>query len=163
MLLGAGLPANLWDEAISHAVYLRNPTPMRALEGKTPYEAWFGEKPDISHLWELGCDVWVLYEQHTSKLAAKAKKGKLLGFIDGAKAICYYDSVGHSVKVSCNFAFHEETRLVEVPGLHAEGEPGRATAKGTVHQSDHAVTNQITNQTADQTGTAEKLMIRIPT
>ena len=45
------IPANLWPEAIQHAVWLKNRTPARALrkkEAKTPYEALKGEKPTLS-------------------------------------------------------------------------------------------------------------------
>jgi hypothetical protein len=91
MLLSAKLPTNLWDTAISHATYLRNRAPTRALTGKTPFEAWFGKKPDVSHLREFGCDVWVLDEHRKSKLESKTIKGKFLGFIDESKLVCYYD------------------------------------------------------------------------
>ena len=50
MIIAKGLPIFLWDEAVSHANYLRNKAPTRALEGKTPEEAWTGKKPNVSHL-----------------------------------------------------------------------------------------------------------------
>ena len=37
MLLEAGLPENLWAEAVNMAVYLHNRSPTRSLEGKMPY------------------------------------------------------------------------------------------------------------------------------
>ena len=50
MLISSKLPTFLWDEAISHTNYLRNRAPTRALQGKTPLEAWTGQKPNVSHL-----------------------------------------------------------------------------------------------------------------
>ena len=59
MLHDSGLPANLWGEAASHAIYLINRTPTRALDGKTPYEAFWGTKPNIAHLHPWGCKIRV--------------------------------------------------------------------------------------------------------
>ena len=38
---------------------LKNHTPTRTLEDKTPFEMWYGERLDVLHLHELGCKVWV--------------------------------------------------------------------------------------------------------
>jgi hypothetical protein len=95
----------------------------------TPYEAWTGQKPDVAHLREFGCDVWVLDEsKNRSKLSPKSKKMKFTGFMDGSKSIRYYDAATRSIKMSRNFAFNENDELreleiyTEVPGLQAEGE-----------------------------------------
>ena len=50
MLADSKLPHRFWAEAISTAVYLRNRSPTKALEGVTPHEAWSGTKPDVSTL-----------------------------------------------------------------------------------------------------------------
>jgi transposase InsO family protein len=50
MLISKDLPIFLWDEAVAHAAYLQNRAPTRALNGKTPYEAWHKSKPNVSHL-----------------------------------------------------------------------------------------------------------------
>ncbi len=66
--------------------------PTRALEGKTPEEAWTKTKPNVLHLKEFGCDVWILTEgQNLSKLEPKSKKFIFVGYLDGPKAIKYYD------------------------------------------------------------------------
>ena len=101
MLISSGLPTFLWDEAASHSNYLRNRAPTRALQGITPYEAWTGKKPDVKHLWEFGCDVWVLNKSNNrSKLDPKSKKMTFVGFMDGSKAIRYYDTKARSIKIS---------------------------------------------------------------
>ncbi|KAK4205849.1 hypothetical protein QBC37DRAFT_407640, partial [Rhypophila decipiens] len=53
VLDSAQLDKKYWPFIAESAGYLRNLTPHRKL-GKTPYEAWFGDKPDISHLRALG-------------------------------------------------------------------------------------------------------------
>jgi hypothetical protein len=127
MLIAKGLPPFLWDEAVSHATFIRNRSPTRALKGKTPYEAWTGKKPDVSHFREFGCDVWVLDEdKNRSKLAPKSKKMVFVGFMEGSKAVRYWDKKTRSIKVSRNVAFNENEEPreleVEIPGLQAEGE-----------------------------------------
>jgi hypothetical protein len=39
ILHASQLPKFLWGEAVKHAVYLKNRTSTKALDGKTPYEA----------------------------------------------------------------------------------------------------------------------------
>ena len=88
MIIAKNLPIFLWDEAVSHANYLRNRSSTVALKDMTPQEAYTNKKPDVSHLREFGCDVWVLDESGTrSKLDPKSKKMIFVGFMDGPKAI----------------------------------------------------------------------------
>ena len=129
MLIAGNLPTFLWDEAVAHAAYLRNRAPTRALNGKTPYEAWHDKRPNVSHLREFGCDVWVLDEsKNRTKLDPKSKKMTFVGFMDGSKSIRYYDQKTRSIKVSRNVAFNEnqdpqEVNIItSIPGLQAEGE-----------------------------------------
>jgi hypothetical protein len=105
MIIAKGLPTRLWAEAVSHAAYIRNRAPTRALEGKTPHEAWTGEKPDITHLQEFGCPVYILDEGDRSKLAPKSEKMIFVGFEDGPKAVRYYKPETQKVLVSRNYKF----------------------------------------------------------
>jgi hypothetical protein len=54
LLLDTNIPSALWTELAHTAVYLRNRSPTRALKDKTPYEAYWGEKPNIEHLRAIG-------------------------------------------------------------------------------------------------------------
>lgn len=53
-LLSANLDKKWWPEILLTVNYLRNLSPSSVI-GKTPYEAWYGEKPDLSHLCIIGC------------------------------------------------------------------------------------------------------------
>ena len=136
MLIEKSLPPSLWAEAVSHAAYIRNRCPTKALEGKTPLEAWTGRKPDVSHFREFGCDVWVMNETNISKLSPKSVKMKFVGFETGSKAIRYYDQARRSVRISRNFAFNENDELTsledktDVPGLKIEGENAGKQGQG---------------------------------
>ena len=97
------------------------------LKGLTPYEAWHGHKPDVSHLREFGCNVWILNElKNRLKLHLRSHKMIFVGFDDGAKCIRYYNKATRCVKRSRKFKFNknEEPHLdfTETPGLQAEGE-----------------------------------------
>ena len=46
------LPEFLWEHAINHSTYLRNRAYTKSLLNQTPYEKWFKNKPNISHLRE---------------------------------------------------------------------------------------------------------------
>ena len=54
MLKGKNLSNGFWDEAINTAVYLKNRSPTRSLDFKTPFEALFGYKPAVKHLRVFG-------------------------------------------------------------------------------------------------------------
>ena len=47
MLHASQLPKFLWGEAVKHAVWLKNRTSTRVLDGKTPYEIFYGTKPNL--------------------------------------------------------------------------------------------------------------------
>src|ERR1700761_512114 len=129
ILIARNLPSFLWAEAVSHAAYIRNRSPTRALEGMTPDELWNGRKPNMSHLREFGSTVWILKEgDKPSKILAKSSKHIFVGFNNGPKAIKYWDKSSRQIKVSRNFIFSEtkptEIEIDEVRRLPLEGEPG---------------------------------------
>lgn len=50
LLIQSGLPSRFWAEAVNAANHIRNRCPTESLNGRTPYEAWTGNIPDVSHL-----------------------------------------------------------------------------------------------------------------
>ena len=74
------------------AVYLRNRLPTRALNGVTPYEAWRGDKPDLSHLKVWGCLAYVhVHRVKRNKLAKRARACVFVGYAPEAKGWKLYD------------------------------------------------------------------------
>jgi hypothetical protein len=67
MILGQGLELEFWGKAVNMAVYIKNRCSTKALDSKTPQEAWSGRKPDVSHLTVFGCKAFahVLDEKRT--------------------------------------------------------------------------------------------------
>ena len=105
MLIHRDLPVFLWEGAISHVAYLRNRASTRALQGKTPYAMWTGQKLDVSHLREFGSDVWVLLEGQPDKLQPKVAKFILMGYTDDLSSIRLYDARTRWIRSSRNFQF----------------------------------------------------------
>ena len=52
------LPKTFWAEALAAAINLQNQSPTKPVEGKTVYEAVYGEKPNVGHLKVLGCSAY---------------------------------------------------------------------------------------------------------
>ena len=58
MIEAKDLNPNLWDEAINCAACIQNMSLHKSVDGKTPYESWFGHKPNISHFGIFGSRAW---------------------------------------------------------------------------------------------------------
>ena len=139
MIFSTKTPTFLWPEATTHTAYLRNRTHTWALESKTPLEVWCGCKPDVSHLQEFGSPVWILTEGQLSKFQPRSKEHTFMGFVDGPKAIKYYDASTRQVHISRNFRFpstpqtqpNNTTTPLQSTSAQSEGE-ATAVPNGTV-------------------------------
>ena len=58
MMEANSLPQNIWDEAIKCASYIQNRVPHKNLDGMTPFEAWSGHNPDVTHFGIFGLKAW---------------------------------------------------------------------------------------------------------
>ena len=153
MILSTKTPQFLWPEAIAHAAYLHNQTHTWALKSKTPLEVWCGHKLDISHLQEFGSPVWILNEGQLTKLQPRSMKHTFVGFVDGPKAIKYYNVSTRQVCVSRNFQFpalsnpqthtNMAATLLQDDSVQSEGE---TTPIGT-ESVPNANENEIPNET----------------
>jgi len=88
MLFSSGLPKSLWGEAVSHAVYLKNRSSTRILDEKTPYEVFYGVKPNLRGLPEFGAKVWV-HTPEGSKLDGRSVIGRWVVLMRKAAAIAF--------------------------------------------------------------------------
>ena len=70
---------------VLYATYLKNRSPTRVLDGKTPDEVFWGKKPDVSHLQEFGAKIWVLRQDgQTHKLQEKSRQFIFTGFSENS-------------------------------------------------------------------------------
>ena len=58
MLEAKGLAENLWDEAMNFSAHIHNRVPHSSMKGKTPFEAYFGHKLDVSNFRVFGSTAW---------------------------------------------------------------------------------------------------------
>lgn len=87
MLLDSGLPMKYWAEAVVAANFQRNRTPIQSL-GKTPYEVFYGKKPDVSNMRVFGCAAYVqVPKDKRSKLQPMAEKGVFIGYQIGVQGL----------------------------------------------------------------------------
>ena len=58
MLESKKIAMNLWAEAIHAVAYIQNRVPHSSVKWKTPFEAYFRHKPDVSNLRVFGSIAW---------------------------------------------------------------------------------------------------------
>jgi hypothetical protein len=58
MLHSKSLPHRLWVEALNCETSIQNRYPHRYVKDKTPYEAWSGLKPEVTHFHIFGSRAW---------------------------------------------------------------------------------------------------------
>jgi transposase InsO family protein len=108
MIKGKNLSNGFWAEAISTVVYLKNRSPTKILENKTPFEAFYGYKPKVSHLRIFGSKAFAhIPKEDRRKLDAKAIKCIFIGYCTKYKAYKMFDPNNHKVFASRDVLFHE--------------------------------------------------------
>eukprot|EP00963_Diacronema_lutheri_P010611 scaffold1117_cov307-Pavlova_lutheri.AAC.1 len=105
VLLDGGLDKRLWNFAVEYCALVRNRVPCKP-HGRTPYEAVFGQKPDVSnmHLFGETCYVLMNPTETTGKMDAKSKPGHFVGFEPGTKDT-YRIWCGEKLVLSRNVTF----------------------------------------------------------
>eukprot|EP00253_Pinus_taeda_P019494 PITA_19494 len=108
MLQGKNISNVFWAEAINTAVYLKNRSPTKILELKTPFEAFYGYKPKVSHLRVFGCKAFAhIPKDERRKLDAKSIKCIFIGYCDKHRAYKLFDPNTHRLLASRDVVFHE--------------------------------------------------------
>ena len=59
MMEAKTLPSKFWAEAINYAAYIQNRAPHKYIDNMTPFEAWSGNKPDVTHFKNFVSKAWV--------------------------------------------------------------------------------------------------------
>ena len=82
LLFEAKMPNKLWAEALLAAVYLYNRTPHSSIGYKTPFEAKYGYKPDVSNIRIWGSLVYKKEpKEFLGKLDSRVQQYYLVGYI----------------------------------------------------------------------------------
>jgi transposase InsO family protein len=97
--LEAKLPIHLAPFAVKYAIEIYNCLGHKALQGRTPEEAWSGQTPDVGKFRTFGCKVWVMStDKHLPKFANRSRVGVFLGFPKSHKGyLCYFPDTNRVV------------------------------------------------------------------
>jgi hypothetical protein len=107
LLKQRGMPAVFWGEAVVTTVYILNRSPTKDLNDRTPYEAWHGRKPVVSHLRVFGCLAFSKELGHIGKLNDRSTPGVFIGYAEGSKAYCILDPGTQRVRTTRDVVFDE--------------------------------------------------------
>ena len=109
LIAHAGLPDCYWAEAISTTAYVRNRMPTNALkEPVTPYEKWYGRKPNVQHLRVFGCIAYAhVPDVARQKLDKKAEKLRFIGYSKASKGYRLINEKTKKVVVRRDVLFNE--------------------------------------------------------
>ena len=108
MLSDSSLVKTFWAEALSTAAYIRNRSPIAAVEEMTPYEAKHGERPNVQYFKVFGCDANVhVQKDERGKLDSKAQKCIFLGWGTTTKGYRLYDDKNCKILYSRDVLFNE--------------------------------------------------------
>ena len=88
-------------------VHLLNRSPTKALDGKTPYKAWHGRKPVVSHLRVFSCLAFAKELNHVGKLNDQSTLGDFISYAKGVKASRILDPTTQCVHISRDIVFDE--------------------------------------------------------
>ncbi|KAG7546288.1 Zinc finger CCHC-type [Arabidopsis suecica] len=159
------VPNYLWGEAVRHATYLINRVGTRTLITQTPYEAFKGKKPNISHLRVFGCTCYAKTDsQHLKKLDDRSKALVHLGTEPGSKAYRLLDPTKRRIVVSRDVVFDEkrswnwshsgEDKSNNAPGMFkfSLGEFGN---HGLREENQEAVENRTEEENEDENSSNE--------
>ena len=119
MLQEAQLPSTYWGEALCTLVYVLNRTPSSVRPGTTPYEAWFGVKPNVSNLRIVGSLAYVhVQKDKRGPLGSHMEKCIFLGYPEGYKSWRFYNPATKCVIIS-ERAIFDERYLHGLKNLHS--------------------------------------------
>ena len=166
----SNLPKRLWAELVNTAAYIINRTGVSAVEGKSPFELWFGKKPSIKHLKVIGTTCYAyIPEQKRKKLDKKALKCVLIGY-NGDDSYRLWHQESGDTKISRDVRFDKEVLLkstvstsisLEIYELHNSSQESNSIAgedemKEEVKDSDEPDEIQdLSQQSSSETGEDE--------
>ena len=108
MLKTAKLGNEFWVLALHTAFYISNRCLTVSLpKGKTPFEMFFGKKPDLSNLKVFGCTAFKHIETHQDKLSDTATKEVFVGYSEDSEAYILYNPYSKKTSFSRNVSFDE--------------------------------------------------------
>ncbi len=149
MLLDAKLESEHWADAASTATYVKNRSPS-SHSSQTPWELFFGRKPDVSGMRVFGSKAYVhVPKQLRRKLDPLSTVGTFIGYEPNTKAYRVLMDSG-KVEISRDVIFLE--RVPSAANKAAAKEAEHANNQVGAGVPDSPITVQEDNSEADSTG-----------
>jgi transposase InsO family protein len=149
------LPPYLWAAAASYTVYTQN----RILQGDsilTPYEQWYGKKPDVSHLRAFGTPAYVhIPDANRRKLDAKASKGIFIGYSETTKGWLVYTSSDHKVVISRDVKFLSERSCCSSIQINQDSSSSQTEQQSSTGGDTHSSDKKSSNKTSPSVAPSE--------
>ena len=103
------LSPKLWDEAISCATHIQNRDFHKSIKGMTPYEAWFGQKPNVSNFKIFRTKAWArIPSEKRNALQPQSKECLMVGYGEDTKAYNLFGTSTCKTFVERSVKFEEE-------------------------------------------------------
>ena len=136
------IPRKYWPILLLSIIYLRNRCPSSVIK-KTPYEAWYGQPPDLAHLRTLGAEGFVLRKKSGyRKLDPVSERCRMLGYQGSTNYIVLTES---GVTVSNNVLFNENQICLHGPALQPGGVVEVPAQPGATTEDSNGIENSGNN------------------
>src|SRR4051794_34751120 len=100
MLYQANLPPSFMGECVLAYVHTWSMIPTSHSPKTTPFEAWFGYKPDVSRIRTFGCLSYVhIQKDKRSGIGSHMEKCIFVGYPKGYKAWRYYNPINRKFSI----------------------------------------------------------------
>ena len=73
LMIEKNIAIKYWKEAISNAVHTLNQVQLKKDSFKTPYELWYGYKPNVSYLKVFGSKCYILKESKMFEIRSRCR------------------------------------------------------------------------------------------
>lgn len=159
MIFNAGLSKAYWAEAVTTAAYVRNRV-VTSSTGVTPYERWYGKKPDVSSLKVFGCMAHALVpDNERRKWDRKTQCLRFVGYggTFGTKGYRLFDERHRKLVVRRDVTFDEtdfgqKKEVVIETDREEEVEPAQPVREEHDAQSDSESGEDDLDRTTDEHG-----------
>ena len=109
------LDANLWFEAMKSVAYIQNRVPHSSMKWKTPFQAYFRHKSDVSNLRVFGSTAWARIPLDKRRdLQPQSIECMFIGYLDESKGFKLLDIKTKQIIIERSVKFDEPLQEVEL-------------------------------------------------
>jgi hypothetical protein len=120
VLADAKLPYRLWPEILKTVVWVKNRSPARILKNKTPYEALYKHRPNLSDLKIPGCKAYALIPpEKRHKADFKSSACRYLG-AEATNQHRLYEEASGRVIYARDVEFDEDAMIEPIPDVQRQ-------------------------------------------